>query len=112
MAAMFAAVVPALAGLAVTALWNNVVVAACGFAAIGFWEGVGLFVFGQILTGGFVLGLFMLGGSVHAIGHHDRGDWGRHWHKMSDEQRAEFINRRRARFGFRESSQADGDGAL
>lgn len=109
-AVVFAAIVPALAGLAVSALWNNIVVAACGFAAIGFWEGVGLFVLGQFLSAGFVLGMFMFGGSMHAIGHHYRGDWGRHWHKMSDEQRAEFIERRRAAFGFAKPGCAEGHG--
>ncbi|MDE5788683.1 MAG: hypothetical protein K2H79_09140 [Bacteroidaceae bacterium] len=94
-------VVPAVAGWGITALWNGILSAACGFAAIGFWQGVGLFLLGQLLSGGFLLGLFLIGGCIRAIGH-PRADWRGHWHNMTDEQRREFIERRhREHFGFR-----------
>lgn len=90
----FFAVIPALASLAITALWNAVLVSACGFAAIGFWEGAGLFLLGQFLTGGFIIGLLILLGSLHRVFHH-HGDWAAHWHGMTDSERREFIERRR-----------------
>lgn len=102
---LFLVVVPSLAGLAVTLLWNGIVTVACGFAPIGFWQGAGLFVLGQILTGGFILGLFLLGGSIHAAGRRHAGDWHAHWHNMTDEQRREFIERRREYFGFRKRTR-------
>lgn len=106
---LFLAVIPALAGLAVTALWNGIVTGVCGFGAICFWQGVGLFVLGQILTGGFVLALFLAGAVVHAVGHH-RGDWHSHWHSMTDSERREFIERRRREhFGFSNKPRAEED---
>lgn len=91
---------PALAGAAVTALWNSLIPAICGFGAITFLQGVGLFLLGQFLTGGFLLALFFVGGGIHAIRHHS-GEWNSRWHDMSAEQRREFINRRRREhFGF------------
>ena len=93
-------VVPVLAGLGIMALWNGIVTTICGFKAITFLQGVGLFFLGQLLCGGFIIPLFLGLGSLHAIRHH-RGDWRDHWHKMSDEERREFIQRRREMFGFR-----------
>lgn len=91
---LFLIVFPALAGVVVTALWNSIIPAICGFAAITFWQGVGLFILGQILTGGVLLAMFFIGGGIHALGHH-HDEWRSHWHNMTDEQRHEFINRRR-----------------
>lgn len=91
---IFLVVFPALAGLAVTALWNGIVPGVCGFASISFWQGVGLFVMGQILTGGVLFALVFIGGSFHAMRHH-HGEWHAHWHNMTKEQRREFIERRR-----------------
>lgn len=102
--------IPGLAGQAIVFLWNSIIVPACGFTAIGFFQGVGLFVLGQILTGGIVLGLFMLGGSIHALQHH-HGKWKDHWHNMTDEQRREFIARRRAHFGFYKQNHTEGNAA-
>lgn len=98
---LFVVVFPALAGAAVTALWNCLVPAVCGFATITFMQGVGLFLLGQFLTGCFLLALFLVGGGIHAVRHHS-GEWDSRWHDMSAEQRREFINRRRREhFGFR-----------
>lgn len=92
--------IPALAGLGTMALWNGIVTTICGFAAITFFQGVGLFLLGQLLSSGFIIALLFGFGGLHAIGHH-RGNLNDHWHKMSDEERREFIKRRREMFGFR-----------
>ena len=90
--------VPALAALGIEALWNGIVVPVCGFSVIGFGEGLGLFFLGQLLSGGFLFALFLLFGGLHSIVHH-RHDWHNRWHNMTDEQRREFILRRRELFG-------------
>ena len=92
--------IPAIAGIGIMALWNSIVTAACGFTAITFCQAVGLFLLGQLLGSGFVIPLFLGFGSLHALRHHS-GDWRDHWHKMSEEERREFIQRRREMFGFR-----------
>ena len=105
---LFIVIFPALAGVAVTALWNGIVTGVCGFASITFLQGAGLFLLGQILTGGILLALFLVAGGLHAIRHH-HGDWNSHWHNMTDEQRLDFIRRRREHFGFhnRQKNQQD-----
>ncbi|MDE5941507.1 MAG: hypothetical protein K2H14_05285 [Muribaculaceae bacterium] len=104
---LFVAVFPLLAALAITALWNSIVVTTCGFAAITFWQGAGLFLLGQIITGGFMIGLFLIGGCLHKIFHHE-GDWHAHWHSMTAEERREFIERRRREL-FRSSNHKTSD---
>ncbi|MDE6392177.1 MAG: hypothetical protein K2L59_02760 [Muribaculaceae bacterium] len=94
--------VPALAGLAVMALWNSIIAAVCGFAAITFFQGVGIFILGQILSSGFIIAMLFGFGSLHAV-MHPRGSWKNHWHAMSDDERREFIRRRREMFGFRKT---------
>lgn len=94
---LFLAVLPGLAGLAVTALWNSLIPSLCGFAAISFWQGVGLFFLGQFLTGGFLLVMILGIGGLHAIFHHP-DELKAHLHFMTGDQRREFINRRRAHF--------------
>ncbi|WP_301754516.1 hypothetical protein [uncultured Muribaculum sp.] len=107
---MFLVVIPMIAGYATTALWNNILTFACGFSSIGLWQGIGIFVLGQILSGGFILGCFFTIGSIHhAIGH-SRGDLRHNWHNMTVDQRKEFIERR-ARFGFRHNHRSDEDAA-
>ena len=90
--------VPLLAGLGVEAIWNGIITDVCGFAAITYWQSVGLFLLGQLFSCGFVFPVMMLFGGMHAL-MHNRGDWHRHWHGMTDEQRREFIERRRDFFG-------------
>lgn len=108
---MILAGAPALAGLGIAALWNNIVTSVCGFAAISFWQGVGLFLLGQLLSSGFIIVLFMTFGSLHAI-IHSRAHWHSHWHSMTDEQQREFIERRRRdmrHFGFRNHNHTPTD---
>lgn len=105
---LFLVVFPALAGIAVMFLWNSIIPVVCGFSAITFWQGVGLFLIGQILTGGILFALFFVLAGIHAVTHH-RGELRNHWHGMTDEQRHEFIERRRREhFGFRRR-ETDGD---
>ena len=86
---------PALAGLGVMALWNGIVTDICGFASVTYLQALGLFVLGQLLSAGFIL---LLGG-VHVLLFHHR-DWHGRWHRMTDQQRREFILRRQKQFGF------------
>lgn len=102
----FLLLLPGMGGLAVMLLWNATLVQTCGFTAITFCQGIGIFFLGQILSAGILLAVFMFGGGLHAIIHHHSGHWGHHWHSMTDEQRREFIARRRAHFSFRHNNQA------
>lgn len=107
---LFAVIIPALAGVAIMTLWNALVPAVCGFAAITFWQGVGFFLLGQILTGGFVLGFFLLGMGVHAVAHRHHKEWYSQLHDMSAEERREFILRRRAEHaGFHNRTHNNGN---
>ena len=101
---------PMLAGLGITSLWNGIITSVCGFAPVSFWQGVGLFLLGQLLSGGFMILLFILFGSLHAV-IHSRADWHNHWHNMTDEERLEFIRRRRDFFGHRQQPHNSGDAA-
>lgn len=106
------AVFPGGAALAVRELWNVIVTTVCGFAAITFWQAVGLFLLSQILTGGFLLAIFLVGGSIHALGHHHAGELKAHWFNMTDEQRRQFIERRRREhFRFRNRTKSGEDAA-
>lgn len=98
--------VPALAGLGIMALWNCIIPAVCGFASITFYQAVGLFLIGQLMSSGFIIALFGGFGSIHAI-IHPRRDWHGHWHNMSEEERRKLILRRREFFGFRNHNGED-----
>lgn len=100
--------IPMLAGIGIMALWNSLVTSICGFAAITFWQSVGFFLLGQLLSGGFLIMLLLLMGGIHNIVHH-HGEWHDHWHKMTDEERREFILRRRKHFRFHNRFQKEGD---
>ena len=91
--------VPVLAGLGIMALWNGIIPSTCGFHEITFYQAIGLFLLGQLLSTGFIMALFFGFWSLHAIVH-SHGDWRNHWHNMSDKERLEFIKRRREHFGF------------
>ncbi|MBD5234605.1 MAG: hypothetical protein HDS65_10590 [Bacteroidales bacterium] len=89
----------ALVALGVMALWNGFVPEICGFSTITYWQAVGLLALGQLLSGGIIMVLFVFFGSLHALVHPHK-DWRNHWHNMSEEERQEFINRRRELWGF------------
>lgn len=96
---IFLVIIPILAGLVITSLWNGIITSVCGFAAITILQAIGIFVLGMVLSvGGFYLGMFIMGAGMHAMGHRHEGMHS-HWHNMTDEQRRDFINRRREFFG-------------
>ena len=105
---VFFVAIPLLVGFATTALWNNILTSACGFSIINLWQGVGIFILGQMLSGGFIFGCCFAVGSIHHILGHPRGELKHHWHNMTDEERKAFIERR-ASFGFRHNHQKDGN---
>ena len=75
-------VIGTVVGWAVTVLWNWLLPGLFGLTTITFWQGLGLFVLGKLLFGGF-----------RGFGHH-RHRRDRHWHKrwqrMTPEQREQF----------------------
>jgi hypothetical protein len=76
-------------GLVVMMLWNALMPSLFGLRAIGFWEGLGLFLLARLLFGGF----------------RGRGEWHwRHrmherWSSMTPEERAKFREGMAARCG-------------
>ena len=80
-------------------LWNWLIPDIFGLATISFWQALGLFILSRILFGGF--GFFSKARMMHEKIHHDTDGHPIHkkWMRMSDEQRREFIERRR-KFGF------------
>lgn len=78
-------------------LWNLLIPGIFGLAMINFWQALGLFILSRILFGSFGAGRMMM---AHGM-HHGRGHNPLHdkWMKMSDEERREFIDKRR-KFGF------------
>lgn len=107
---LFLIVVPLIAGAIASALWNNILIDACGLSPIGLWEGVGLFILVQFLSGGFILGCFLAADGIHRAVSHPGGELARQWHKMTQEERKEFIERRR-RFGGHHHKDIYGDAA-
>lgn len=106
---VFFIAIPLIAGLAITALWNNILTTACGFSVISLWQGAGLFILGQILSGGFVLGCFLVAASIHRIMGHHGGGLKHHWNNMTEEEQREFIEKR-AKFGFHHHHRKAEDG--
>lgn len=95
---LWAIAIPAAASGAIMGLWNGIMPQLFGLAAIGFWQALGLFLLSQLLTGGFVFGLFLLAAALHTIGHHHNSAAHERWMRMTDEQRAELIRRRMSGF--------------
>lgn len=100
--------VPAIAGLGIMALWNDIITTVCGFATVTFWQSMGLFILGQLLSGGFMVMLFVLIGGIHSVGRH-HADWHNRWHNMTDDERRRFILSRRDHSGFRNRPHKEED---
>ena len=80
----------------VMVLWNLLIPAIFGLKVITFWQAAGLFILSRILFSS-----FWGGGKHHHYRMHDfHGDNSLHekWMKMSEEERNEFINKRRKFF--------------
>lgn len=104
--------IPSLAALAITGLWNAILPSVCGFATISFIQGLGLFALGLLpVAGGFWLGLLLVGGGMHLTGHH-RNAWHKRWHSMTEQERRDFMRRRRESFGHRPTPFAQEDERL
>lgn len=88
---LWGAGIPALLSLAVLLLWNATLPAICGFATLSFWQALGIFLLGQLLSAGFVAGIFLLGAFVHGARHHSHKDLHNHWHSMSREERHRIM---------------------
>lgn len=93
--------IPSLAAWLITLLWNPILPSLCGFASIGFWQALGLFFIGQLLTVFGIFGVIFVGATMHHLKFHSNHRLHDHWHRMTDEQKKEFMAERRARFGFR-----------
>jgi len=89
--ALMVVVASAVFGFVVLHLWNWLMPAIFGLRPITFWQGIGLFVLGKILFGGF-----------HRH-HGDRRHWKKHmeerWAQMSPEEREKFRAGMRGRRG-------------
>jgi hypothetical protein len=91
---LFGAAAVAAFGAVVMSLWNWLMPCIFGLAAINFWQALGLFLLAKILFGSF--------------GYHFHGNMkGRYptqlhekWMKMTNEERKEFMKRRRFGHGF------------
>lgn len=106
---VWAIVIPAVAGGVIMLLWNGLMPTLFGLATIGFWQAAGLFLLGQVLTGGFAVGLFLLGAGLHAVGAHHNRAFHERWKGMSAEERREawrkVFRERMSRLG--DSGQTD-----
>jgi len=79
-------------------LWNLIIPGILGLATINFWQALGLFILTRILFGRYGFGnkARMIGHRMYGVGEnpiHEK------WMKMTNEQRKEFIEKRR-KFGF------------
>jgi Ca2+/H+ antiporter, TMEM165/GDT1 family len=72
-------------------LWNTVLVAVVVVRPITFWQAAGLFLLSRLLVGGWPGG----GRSRHGGGPGWRGKW----QQMSDEEKQQFKEKMRARYG-------------
>jgi hypothetical protein len=79
-------------GVVVMLLWNWLAPAIFGAAVINFWQALGLLALCRILFGSF--------GGRHRMFHQHHNLIHEKWMKMSDEERREFIKKRRCGRGF------------
>lgn len=97
---VWAVALPAAASGAIMVLWNMLMPALFGLPAIGVWQAAGLFLLGQLLTGGFVFGLLLLAAGMHVAGHRHNSAAHERWMRMTDEERREVFRRRMEKFGY------------
>ena len=84
---MFLAAIAAF-GAIVMLLWNGLMPAIFGIAAINFWQALGVLVLSKILFGGFPPGKHLGSRRSHNL-------FREKWQKMNEEERREFLKRHR-----------------
>lgn len=92
----------ALFSTAVMGLWNVLIPEIFGLATLNFWQALGLFVLARILFSGLGGGRMMMWGMMghHAMHHvREHNQFREKWMNMTDDERREFIRKRKA-FGF------------
>jgi hypothetical protein len=92
---LFGIVVVTAIGVVIMLLWNALLPEIFGFKTIGFWQALGLFILTRILFWGF------WGGKPHGRQFPDLREGNsirKRWMEMSEEERKEFIKRRRDLF--------------
>lgn len=104
---VWAVAIPALAGGAIMLLWNWLMPNVAEAAPIGFLQSAGLFLLGQVLSGGFIFGLLLLAIGGHVICFHHNHRSMERWRRMSPEQRRAAMSKRMA--GFRNMRYAGGN---
>lgn len=80
----------ALFGWLVMYLWNAVLVPATGAGLVTYWQAIGILVLSRILVGGFG------GGNKR---HDSDWYWKRKWMRMTPDEKAQFREKWRQRFG-------------
>ncbi|WP_455853097.1 hypothetical protein [Pantoea endophytica] len=90
---LMGAVIIAALGLLVMSLWNALLPGIIGVKSIGFWQALGMLALCRILFGGLGFRPGMFGMARRRM--HER------WMQMTPEQREEFMQHRRNRFGHR-----------
>ncbi len=98
----FALLVPL--SLIIMALWNNILVAVLHVSVINFWQALGLFALSRILFGGFPGKPGW--GRRHFRGH-EMEEMRNKWHSMTPEERKNFKQNWRNRFGGQMPAGAD-----
>ncbi len=68
-------------------LWNELLPELFSLPAIGYWQALGLLVLSRILFGEFA----GFGGPWRGV--HRRGPWADRWHKLSEQEKAEYRER-------------------
>ena len=81
-----------LVGNIIMLLWNAILPELTGVKPITFWQSVGLFILSKILFGGWHRGM-------RTSHRNHRHEWKEKWQHMSEEDRAQFKARWRAKCG-------------
>jgi Ca2+/H+ antiporter, TMEM165/GDT1 family len=91
---MFALFIPL--SFIIMTLWNNVLVAVLHVSVINFWQALGLFALSRILFGGFP---GKPGWGRHRFRRQEMEDMRNKWFNMSPEEKKNFKQNLRSRFG-------------
>lgn len=86
--------VPAAGAAIVMLLWNALLPALCGFAAVTYWQALGLLALGLTLSGAMLLLVAALCHSLHPAHRGRSREMRTKWRSMTEEQRREFLGAR------------------